>query len=163
MIEYAETMWRLASEGDKQGILFFTVIYSLVICLYSFSRQIFIRQWPTAKGFLITSSVEKWGTTELIASNQEYKVDSLYEYQVSDKKYQGTRLSPWIVVVSHNARFILNKQLNTIQKNDDGTINVFYNPKAPHKSYLVKPGFFGIAVTLGFAFLPLLIYSYEYS
>jgi len=155
-------MWALAFEGDKQGILFFVVVYAFIVCLYSFFRQVLIRQWPVEKGLLQSASVEKWGVTELVLSDHDYKVDSLYEYHVSDKSYQGKRISPWIIIASHNARFLLKKQLNSVQKNEDGTVNVFYNPKNPEKSYLVKPGIFGMAITLVIAVLPSLLYSYEY-
>ncbi|AWI79286.1 hypothetical protein CEW87_07855 [Parazoarcus communis] len=163
MIEYATDMWALAFEGDKQGVLFFVVVYALIVCLYSFFRQVLIRRWPVAKGRLLSASVEKWGISELVLSDQDYKVDSLYEYHVSEKSYQGKRVSPWIIIASHNARFLLKKQLNGVQKNEDGTVNVFYHPKNPAKSYLVKPGFFGMAINLCIAVLPLLLYAYEYS
>lgn len=162
MIKYTRDMWVLASEGDKQGVLFFVVVYALIVCLYSFFRQILIRQWPITKGFFQSASVEKWGTSEFILSDQEYKVDSSYEYQVSGKRYKGTRVSPWIIIASHNAKLLLTKQLNNIQKNADGTVNVFYNPKKPEKSYLMKPGFFGMVITFGMAVLPLLFYLLEY-
>ncbi|WP_158970685.1 DUF3592 domain-containing protein [Paraglaciecola sp. L3A3] len=163
MIEYVTDMWALSFAGDKQGILFFVVIYVLLVCLYSFFRQVLIRQWPTTKGVLRSASVDTWAVTEFVLSEQKYKADSLYEYQVSNKKYQGKRISPWVIVASHNARFILNQQLNNIQQNADGTVNVLYNPKAPEKSYLLQPGLFGMAITLAIALIPLFLYLYEYS
>ncbi len=163
MIEYTCDMWALASEGEKQGVLFFIAVYMLVMCLYSLFRQILIKQWPTTIGVLESASLEKWGATERVLSDQEYKVDSLYKYQVSGKWHQGTRVSPWIIIASYNARVLLKKQLKSIQKNEDGTVNVFFNPKRPEKSYLVKPGVFGMAITLGIAVLPLVLYLYEYS
>ncbi|MEP4889709.1 MAG: DUF3592 domain-containing protein [Aliiglaciecola sp.] len=155
-------MWQLAVGGDKQGILFYVVVYLLIVCLYSFIWQVFVRQWPSARGVLKTASVNKWGSHLPIVSEQEYKVDSLYEYHVANKHYRGTRVSPWIIIASHNAKMILNKQLDKIQTNNDGSVNVFYNPKAPQKSYLVKPGLFGLAVTLACAVVPLLLYIIEY-
>ncbi|WP_077340242.1 DUF3592 domain-containing protein [Pseudocolwellia agarivorans] len=162
MIEYTINMWELAAEGDKQGVLYFVVIYALVVCLYSLIRQVLIKQWPVTKGVLQNASVKKSGDAELIVSEQNYKVDSLYTYQVCEKEYQGTRVSPWIIVASHNAKSLLTKQLSYIQKNEDGTVNVFYNPKKPKKSYLVKPGLFGMVVTLALAVLPLFLYLHEY-
>ncbi|GAA6183361.1 MULTISPECIES: DUF3592 domain-containing protein [Alteromonadaceae] len=162
MIEYTKEMWGLASEGEKQGVLFFVVFYLLIVCLYSFIKQILIRQWPVAKGTLLTASVEQSGVPQILLSDQEYKVNSLYAYQVSGKVYQGKRVSPWIIIASHNAKFILKTQLNKIKKNEDGSVNVIYNPKAPAKSYLLKPGVIGMVITFGIAVIPLLLYFQEY-
>ncbi len=162
MVEYAKDMWVLATEGEKQGVLFFVVIYAFAVCLYSFLRQVLITQWPVAKGFLKSASVEEWGSTTMGLSFQDYKADSLYVYQVSEKTYQGKRVSPWVIVASHNARFLIKGQLNNIKENDDGTVDVFYNPRKPEKSYLVKPGFFGMVITFGIAVLPLYFYLNAY-
>ncbi|MCZ2720493.1 DUF3592 domain-containing protein [Marinomonas sp. 15G1-11] len=162
MIDYVQSMWMLASDGDKQGVLFFVVIYAFVICLYSSIQQILIRSWPTTKGHLLTASIKQRSTPELIDTNQEYKVNSLYVYQVSDKVYQGKRVSPWLIIASHNAKFLLKAQLKSIQNNEDGTVNVFFNPKKPQKSYLVQPGGLGIAITLAMAILPIVFYSLAY-
>ena len=131
MIEYSRDMWLLATEGDKQGVLYFVVIYALVVCLYSLIRQILIRRWPLTTGVLQSADVEKWGSPELVVSKQDYTANALYGYQVAGKNYQGTRVSPWIIVASHNAKLILKKQLDGIEKNNDGSINVLYNPNKP--------------------------------
>lgn len=36
-------------------------------------------------------------------------------------------------------------------------MTVFYNPANPQQSYLLKPGWFGIALTLALAVLPLML------
>ncbi|WP_323750409.1 DUF3592 domain-containing protein [Marinobacter sp.] len=163
MIEYVKDMWLLASEGNKQGVLFFIVVYVFVMCLYSFFRQFLISQWPMTKGILKSASVDKWGVTELVLSDQDYKVSSLYKYKVADDIYHGHRVSPWIIIASHNSRFLLKNQLKNIRKDKDGTVNVFYNPKKPEKSYLIKPGVLGMAVTLDLAVLPFIFYLNAYS
>jgi len=162
MIEYAEAMWALALEGEKQGILFFVVIYALVVCLYSLLRQLQIRRWPVARGQLQGASVDKWGVEAFILSDQDYKANALYEYRVAGQQYRGTRVSPWVVVASHNARGLLEKQLSGISRNPDGSVDVIYNPGRPEKSYLIKPGLFGMGITLGFAVVPLLLYLNAY-
>ncbi len=58
MIEYTRDMWALASEGEKQGVLFFIAVYMLVMCSYSLFRQILIKPWPTAIGLLESASLQ---------------------------------------------------------------------------------------------------------
>ena len=162
MIEYISDMWNLAVDGGKQGVLFFAALYTFLVCLYSFIRQILIIRWSVTKGVLKNASLSKQGAQRLVLSDQEYKLDSLYSYKVGDIHYQGTRVSPWIIIASHNAKFLLEKQLSGITNNEDGTVNVLYNPNNPHKSYLIQPGVIGMAVTLAIAILPVVLYLIEY-
>ncbi len=78
MIEYISDIWNLAVDGGKQGVLFFAALYTFLVCLYSFIRQILIRRWPVTKGVLKNASLSKHGAQRLVLSDQEYKVDSLY-------------------------------------------------------------------------------------
>ncbi len=162
MIDYVKDMWALALDGDRQGVLFLVAVYALVICVYSFVRQLLVRQWPCVSGVLLDAAVKQWGGTEPLVSEQDYKVDSLYEYVVSGQTFRGTRVSPWVIVASHNARFLLRRQLNKIRRHKDGSVDVFYNPKKPEKSFLIRPGMTGLLVTLAFAVLPSIYYALEF-
>lgn len=162
MIDDVQGMWALALNGDRQGVLFFVAVYAFVVCFYSFVRQLMTRQWPCVRGTLLDASVQTFGGPEALASNRDYKVDSRYEYVVSGQTYCGTRVSPWIIVASHNARFVLQQQLSKIHRHEDGTVDVFYNPKKPGKSYLVRPGVGGMMVTLAFAVVPFIYYWYAF-
>ena len=83
-------------------------------------------------------------------------------YLVSNKEYEGSRISPWIFVASYNARFLLEKQQAQVQINADGAVKVYYNPRNPKKSYLIVAGKTGILVTLLLGALPLISYWMKY-
>ena len=74
-------------------------------------------------------------------------MDALYEYTVDGNLYKGNRVSPWVMVATHNAKVVLEKQLRKVERSRDGSVSVFYNPANPKKSLLIKPGVFGLKVT----------------
>ncbi|TVT48433.1 MAG: DUF3592 domain-containing protein [Denitromonas halophila] len=162
MSEYIADMWRLALDGEKRGILFFASTYVFVMLVYSGVYQLRIAKWFETDGVLLAAAVEKVGGADLVMSNQDYASKALYEYVVGGVSYQGTRISPWIVLASHNARFVLERQMRKIQKTADGHVRVFYNPSNPGKSFLVKPGGFGIVVTFTLAVAPVVLYWLGY-
>ena len=87
---------------------------------------------------------------------------SLYTYTVDGKEYQGRRVSPWIMITSHNMLGILKYQLKHVQRFDNGKVKVFYSPQNPQKSYLVKPGIKGQILTVIFALIPIALYWSKY-
>lgn len=163
MIDYIMAMFDLAMAGDKQGFMFFVCLYALVTCGYSVFFQLRVSRWPEAKGALLQGGVSKIGGTEPVRSNQEYVASGLYEYVVDGALYQGKKVSPWVMVASHNAKFLLEKQMRGVHRYADGGVRVFFNPTNPKKSYLIKPGKVGIAFTLGLAVGPMLLYGYSYA
>jgi len=159
---YFQDMWQLANQGHTQGIWFGAALYGFIVCGYSLIFQIRTRYWPFTSGELAEIGVEKFGATDRIKSNQDYISKALYKYDVSGVVYDGTRISPWIFVVSHNARFVLEKQMSSIQRFPDGKIKIFYNPNNPKKSYLIIAGKLGICITLLISVLPLISYYFKY-
>jgi len=81
---------------------------------------------------------------------------------VSGVNYSGSRVSPWLIIVSHNLRFILKKQISDVQQSADGKVRVFYNPKNPQKSFLIIAGKVGIFITLIISVLPFILFYYKY-
>jgi len=162
MIDYVVEMWVLASEGDKQGVIFFAALYTFVMAMYSSVFQLNVMKWPSTRGELQQAAVSKIGGTDLVTSEQEYIAKALYRYHVDGESFQGKRVSPWAISTSHNANFVLEKQMQGIHRYDDGSVQVFYNPKKPKKSFLIKPGKFGLAFTMLLAVLPLVLYVYAY-
>ena len=158
MINYLQDMWQLASEGERQGVFFFASVYTFLVLGYSFYRQRLTLQWPATRGVLHSARLARFGGPEWQLSDQDYRTDALYEYTVAGETYQGKRVSPWVIVASHNARFILQRQLNKIDRHEDGQVTVFYDPKRPAKSFLIKPGKVGMIFTAALAIAPLLLY-----
>lgn len=155
-------MFWFAVEGQAQGIWFWASIYTFVVCASSSWFQIRTRNWPSTEGRLEQLGIKKFGATEWATSNQDYVGKALYTYSVSGIPYEGIRISPWIFVVSHNARFLLKEQQAGIQTYPDGGVRVYYNPRNPGKSYLIVAGKTGIAITLLMSTLPLVLYFMKY-
>ena len=76
----------------------------------------------------------------LRSDEQNYEVSVRYTYSVAGVDYVGYRLSPTLIFVSSNLRFILNWQMKRIKKLDDEKVIVLYNPSKPGKSFLIRPG-----------------------
>ncbi len=162
LIIYFKEMWQLAIEGQKQGIWFWAAIYVFIVCTYSLIFQIRTRFWPYTQGELVELGLEKFAATERVKSNQDYVSKALYTYTVSGLTYEGSRISPWIFVASHNARVVLEKQMSIVDRTPDGRVNVFYNPDNPKKCYLIIAGKTGICITLSICVLPLISYYINY-
>lgn len=155
---YIQAMWQQVWLGEVQAILFWVAVYCGLVGLYSLFFQLRIRSWPTAHGVLARAGLERWGGPEWVKSDQQYRLDSLYRYPVDGRVYEGHRVSPWIMVASHNGRFLLEAQLKGVTRHADGTVSVFYNPKRPHKSYLIQPGIPGLLITWFIVVGPALYY-----
>lgn len=159
---YFQDAIKSAANGETQGIFFLCAVYALLMLIYSLIYQIRVSRWPSTTGTLHLGTIEKWGTRELLKANQQYKVAALYTYSVNGTKYQGKRVSPWIIIASHNARFLLKRQLNQAQMQSGNEVTVFYHPSKPAKSWLVKPGVKGMILTLILALLPMALYLSRY-
>lgn len=158
MLNYFEQMWQLASQGKLQGIWFWAAAYALLVCTYSLVFQWQISRWPETVGELQHLSVERFGSSSNEPSEQSYLSQALYRYRVNGKEYEGTRVSPWIFVVSHNARAVLRHQLKAVSYIGENQVTVFYHPGKPEKSYLIKPGIKGMLATFLCAILPFIGY-----
>jgi len=158
VLNYIQKMWQLAMNGDVQGIWFWGALYFLLLCAYSLIYQLRTRRWPSTQGELASLGIEKSGATTRVKSDQEYVSNSLYRYRVDGEEYEGVRISPWVFVASHNVQTVLKKQLESVQRESDGRVKVFYNPKNPRKSFLILPGPAGIAVTAVLGLCPMLLY-----
>ena len=129
-----------AVDGDEQSILLLGAIYILLVCSYSVVWQMRMNLWPKVTGRLETLGLRKFGATEWAITNQEYVSDALYTYRVGGKDYKGKRVSPWVMVASHNLRSLLRMQQKGVEVRRDNEVTVYYNPGNPGKSFLVRTG-----------------------
>ncbi len=138
-----------ALAGNIEGLfacLFFLLGFANLCSLH---YQLRIRRWPTTPGRLVRADTKRWGGRTFQLHDQDYENVVAYEYRVNGDLFTGERFSAWVVIASHNLRFLLERQLEGL--NDSGTVEVIYNPSHPGKSFLVRPGPFGMVVTLVFA------------
>ena len=157
ILNYFQQMVDLASDGELQGIWFWASCYMLVVCLYSAYFQIRTRFWATTVGNIHNLGLKKFGISNDL-SEQQYRGKALYSYSVNGQTYEGTRISPWVFVTNYNAKGLLLKQQAGIDMPTKDTVTVYYNPKKPQKSFLLKASKFGILVTLISAVAPFLGY-----
>lgn len=161
ILRYIEEMFKLATDGTLQGVWFWASIYALLICSYSAWFQIRTRFWTTTEGTLAQLGIEEFGSSSNLGE-QDYHGQALYTYSVNGQIFEGTRLSPWIFVASHNAKVVLRKQLSKVKILPDNGVVVYFNPNKPHKSYLIIANKLGICITLLFAIAPLITYLSRY-
>ena len=161
MFDYIQQMWDLALQGETQGVWFWVAVYAFLICGYSVVFQLLCRTWPSTKGQLISIGLDKFGRA-MVLSDQDYKTNALYTYQVKGKSYQGKRVSPWVIVASHNAQFVLKKQLSKVETYPNNQVKVFYKSSNPAKSWLILPSKLGIVITIAISMLPAFGYWLEF-
>ena len=142
-------------------MFFFASVYAFVMLAYSLVFQIKLASWPRVMGKLVDEKIAEFGY-EYARFNKEYRVSLSYRYVVLGREYIGSRLSPWLFITSQNALFILKHQLNSILREGDGMVAVYYNPRNPRKSFLIMPGLAGKIVTAVLSVVPLLLYVAKY-
>ncbi len=142
--------------GDPETWLFIFAIYCLVLGSYALFYCLRIRRWPSVFGGLKQSNFE-FLSTSTSTRDQNYFAQVSYTYIVDGKEYQGRRLSPFIMIASHNLRFLLRLQMKHVETRDDGRVRIFYNPRRPEKSYLIPPRTTGLVAVISVMFLPLIM------
>lgn len=148
-------------QGEPRAVMAVAAVYFLACALFSLLFQWRVRQWPAVWGDLHQQGLEVYGTDNLVAG-RDYRAQVLYTYTVQDKVYEGSRLSPWLILASHHARLVLMQQMRGITRDDHGQVKVFYHPRKPHKSYLIVPGVGGMLVTVFFGVFPLVLYGLKF-
>lgn len=155
MMSAIDTIYDGAVNGDKQTWLFLFAIYSLLCGLISLFFQIRILNWAATPGKLIQSQDAIWSAASS-ASEVNYHANVRYSYTVADTVYDGHRLSPSIIIVSANLKFILRWQMKGITHLSTDEVLVFYKQSNPKKSYLIKPGNIGFSFTAGIVLFPMI-------
>jgi hypothetical protein len=145
--------------GDTDIWLLLFAAYCIVTGCYALFYCIRISRWPSVIGVFIQKEIAVWSSSA-VTSDNNYFVQISYLFKVDGKEYRGHRLSPFIIIASHNLRFLLRLQMKHVDISDDGKVRVFYNPRRPEKSYLIPPSATGYIIIISFMFLPLIAYLF---
>lgn len=156
--DHTQAMWQQLWQGDVQAILFWVAVYFGLVGAYSLFFQMRIRRWPATPGVLAQAGLKRTGGPEWRKSDQQYRLRSIYHYRVDGHAYEGHRVSSWVMSTNFNGRFLLEAQLKGVKRLPDGTVTVFYDPKRPHKSFLIQPGLLGLLITWVIALGPAFYY-----
>ena len=109
------------------------VLYALAVTLYVLLFTKKLKKWPYVLGELTEISIRPTGEFRAFAGRVKYT------YEVNGVAYKGKRLSPW--TVSGHVKNIISKQMAKIEYVSNDQVKVFYNPKNPSKSYLIRESF----------------------
>jgi len=119
--------------SDEQLIIGGATIYFVLALIYSYRSYRKIQNWPFVIGQLEYVSIKY--IFKRADGGGAYE-DVSYKYEVDGQKFTGTRLSP--ILIRGNVRLMLEKQIAKIDYVSEKQVKVFYNPKKPEKSYLVR-------------------------
>lgn len=148
-----------AFDGDPRGIVALVFAAVGVACLHSLVYQLRIDRWPTVRGRVRDAGVTAAGGGST-GPTQMYVETLEYDYRVDGVDHVGTRLSPWVVSASHNARGFLAWRMRGLEPG--ATVEVVYNPRQPTASFLRRSGPVGKAVTILMAGVMLAVPSLLY-
>lgn len=109
------------------------VLYALGVTLYIYLFTKKLKKWPYVLGELAEISIVPTYEIRTVAGRVRYT------YEVNGVVYKGKRLSPWSV--TGHVKSIISKQMTKIEYVPKDQVKVFYNPKNPSKSYLVRESF----------------------
>lgn len=145
-------------DDPEQRLFLALSLYIFVVLAYSAIYQMNVNSWPSVTGKLLKFGIwrEPRMDTPFLST-----LDVAYEYVINDKKYTGTRVSPWAVMTNVNE--ILDYQLSNVEFVDnDYHVNVYYNPDNPAKSFLVRTGRTSQLCTFALALIPIIFYFINY-
>ena len=145
--------------GDPETWLLLFTVYCFAAGGYSLFTYFRISRWPSVIGELTENEISLQSPSA-VTSDQNYSVQLSYLFKVDGEEYQGHRLSPFIIMASHNLRFLLRLQMKQVEISDEGKVRVFYNPRRPDKSYLIAPNATGYMIIISFMLLPLIAYYF---
>jgi hypothetical protein len=145
--------------GDPETWLLLFVAYCIAAGSYGIFYCFRVSRWPSVIGELTQKEIAVWSPSA-VTSDSDYFAQLSYCFEVDGEEYRGHRLSPFLIIVSHNLRFLLRLQMKHVDISDDGKVRVFYNPRRPEKSYLIQPGAMGYSFIISFMLVPLIAYLF---
>ena len=141
-------------------VLIIAAMYFSAVGLFGLVTQMRVLNWPMTTGRLSKRTLASMGP-RMLAEDEQFEADVEYSYQVSGTSYDGDRLSPWQLLASFNLKSLVKWQMKGITEVSDGEVEVYYDPAAPEKSFLIKPGMLGLAFTAAVAALPLIFLAFN--
>ena len=117
----------------KELALSVFVLYLIGVSVYIAFYTRGVMKWPYVIGELKTAGTGPLGEPGQVAARIEYV------YEIEGIEYAGRRLSMW--TASGHVKKTIAKQLAKIEYVGKNRVKVYYNPRKPAKSYLVRESF----------------------
>lgn len=146
MIEYLQKMSYIAFSNSLQGFHFLATLYLVFALLSSAWYVVRVRTWPSADGNLLRDEPRSSSNAAYWAKQRVYTPKYLYSYSVNGRSFEGSEVSLWRNVsfsLGYNAVSVLPSQ---VRPDPSGKIRVYFNPRRPQNSLLLKPGRASIVV-----------------
>ncbi|NDY92490.1 DUF3592 domain-containing protein [Ideonella livida] len=144
MLDYLRDMLDLALRKEVQGIHFWATVYVLVVLGGSLWHVLKVRAWPHAEGQLLSLGIRPLGGAGLGSGDADHVPSALYRYQVNGQEFLGHEISVWKMSASgllKNAAYVLPR---LVAVEPTGRVRIYYHPKHPNKSLLLRPGWMSL-------------------
>lgn len=162
MLDYLQRMLDLALRKELQGIHFWATLYVLIVLVGSLWHALRVRRWPQVEGQLLSLGIRPLGSPDPGTRDQDYVPSALYRYEVNGQSYAGREISIWKMSASgmlQNTAKILPSQ---VRPSETGKVIIYYNPKRPKKSLLLRPGWASISFLSALIFLAVAFYIWRW-
>lgn len=124
-------------EGDLSSILKLASVWCLFFGTKFLLELRTMEQWPSIVGDLHEFSVIGGpDASERVSA----KVKTKYSFFVEDKEYKGKRLAHLAFGPSSGNVSLIKKMMAKVERPESGKVVIYYSPKKPQKSVLLRPG-----------------------
>lgn len=156
-------MLGLALHKELQGIHFWATLYVLIVLVGSLWHALRVRAWPHVEGQLLSLGIRPLGSPDLGTSDQDYVPSALYRYQVNGRSYKGREISIWKMSASGMLKNTANLLPDQVRPSETGKVLIYYNPRRPNKSLLLRPGWASISVLSSLIFFTAAFYVWRWN
>lgn len=140
MTEYLQRSVDMAFSNGLQSLHFWATLYILTILLSSIWYIVRVRAWPSAEGHLLRNRPSSSSTQLHGADIEDHASSALYRYSVNGSPYEGARVSLWTEKIFWSTQSAVRHLPLHAQQALTGNILVYFNPKRPERSLIVRPG-----------------------
>lgn len=155
-------MLDLALRKELQGIHFWATLYVLIVLVGSLWHALRVRGWPHVEGQLLSLGIRPLGTPDLGTSDQDHVPSALYRYEVNGQSYEGREISIWKMSASGMLKSAANLLPGQVRPSETGKVRIYYNPRRPKKSLLLRPGWASITFLSAFIFFTAAFYIWRW-
>ena len=153
MTEYLQRSFDLAFSNVLQSLHLWATLYLLTVLLSSIWYFVQVRAWPSADGNLLRALRSSSTTQPHGADRESHSSSPLYRYSVNGSPYEGFQVSLWTGAAFWLTQRSIRNLPRQAHQAAAGSIIVYFNPKHPERSLVVRPGWGSITILWSISFL----------
>ena len=138
--------------GERNAVIIAAAIYFAACGVFATVNALRHSRWPVVVGVLLEAEVARTGGSSFRVDEWEFAGRVRYRYEVDGVRFEGDRLSPYLVMATYNLRFLIRWQLGWIERVGVDGVRVRHHPTNPRKSYLIGVGWRSILAVAGLCF-----------